>query len=245
MPVPVLARVSMLVMKYVHPAKHSSQHSSRGSPIRRRRGDAAARRDRSSGQVAIPGSDQHGVRVNAHCGGQVHSVVAAQAVGFGEVSRGAGEVRVETNDLQFGTEVLDPVDGATQCRRRDSAFSPGRGCCRSGLGVDQLARHDRFCAIPQLGRERRSWFVEHQLDQGGGVEINDQRRCSRTRSETEPCAVSSSRPLARRRDRCGSRTRPRARRSASGSASPTVESRAIRRPRIVTTTRPPDSTWRR
>lgn len=57
--------------------------------------------------------------------------------------------------------------------------SRGRSC----LGVDQLAGYDRFRSIPQLCGKPGSRLVEHQLDQVRGVEVEDQRRCSPTRSE--------------------------------------------------------------
>jgi hypothetical protein len=172
-------------------------------------------------------------------------VVAAQTVGLGKVSSGVCEAWVETDDIQLSAVLIDPVDRTAQGCRGDPASAMGSGRGSTCLGVNELARNDRFGAIPQLCGKLGSWFVEHQLDQRRGVEVDDQRLCSLTRSETEPSAVSSFRPLARRRDRCGSRTRPRARRSARGSASSTIDSRATRRPRMVTTTSPPEPTCRR
>jgi hypothetical protein len=86
-------------------------------------------------------------------------------MGFGEISGRVREVRIETDHVQLGAELVDPVYCASQRRRSDppSAKGGSRSCPR--LGVDQLARYDRFGAIPQLCGKVGSRFVEHQLDQ--------------------------------------------------------------------------------
>ena len=131
----------------------------------RRRRDAAARGDRSASEVAIPGSEQPRVHLDAQCSGQVDGVIAAQAMGFGQISGSVCEVRIETDNVQLGAEPVDPGDGASQRCRRDPSSAMGRGCGRSCLGVDQLARYDRFGTVPQLCGKLGSRFVEHQLDQ--------------------------------------------------------------------------------
>ena len=75
------------------------------------------------------------------------------------------EVRVETDDVQFCAERVNPVDCAAQRCRSDPASATGGGRGRSRLGVDQLARHNRIGAIPQLGGQFGSRFIEDQLDQ--------------------------------------------------------------------------------
>jgi len=91
--------------------------------------------------------------------------VAAQTMGFGKVSCGVCEVRVETDDIELSAELVDPVDRPAQDCRSDPAPAMGRGRGRSCLWVDELARHDRFGAIPQFGGKLGSRFIEHQLDQ--------------------------------------------------------------------------------
>ena len=43
------------------------------------------------------------------------------------------------------------------------------------------------------GGQLRSVLDDHELDERGGVEVEDQRRCSATKSETGPRAVTSAR----------------------------------------------------
>lgn len=105
------------------------------------------------------------MHIDTQCCGQVDGVIAAQAMGFGELSRSVREVRVETDDVQFRAEPVNPVDCAAQRCRSDPASPTGGGRGRSRLGVDQLARHNRFGAIPQLCGQRGSRFIKHQLDQ--------------------------------------------------------------------------------
>jgi len=117
------------------------------------------------GEVAVPGGQQHRVRLDSQCGGQVDGVVAAQTMGFGKVSGGVCEVRIETDDIELGAELVDPVDSPAQGCRGDPASAMGRGCGGSCLGVDELARHDRCGAIPQFCGKLGSRFIEHQPDQ--------------------------------------------------------------------------------
>jgi hypothetical protein len=64
--------------------------------------------------------------------------------------------------LKFhGTRDILAVQGV----RVNPTLSMGSRCCRSRFGIDQLARHHGFGAIPQLRGQLRSRFVEHQLDQ--------------------------------------------------------------------------------
>lgn len=86
-------------------------------------------------------------------------------MGFGELSGCLREVRVETDGVQFRAEPVNPVYCAAQRCRSDPASPAAGGHGRSRLGVDQLARHNRIGAIPQLGGQFGSRFIEDQLDQ--------------------------------------------------------------------------------
>ena len=74
-------------------------------------------------------------------------VVAAQTMGLGKVSSGVCEAWVETDDIQLSAELVDPVDRTAQGCRGDPAPAMGSGCGSSCLGVNELARNDRFGAI--------------------------------------------------------------------------------------------------
>ena len=84
------------------------------SPRCGRRRDAAARGDGSARQIAISGSQQHRVRIDAQCGSKMDGVVAPQTMDLGKISRGACEGRIETDDIQLSAELIDPVDRTAQ-----------------------------------------------------------------------------------------------------------------------------------
>ena len=86
-------------------------------------------------------------------------------MGLSEVSRGVRQVGVETDDAHLRTERVDSVNRPPQRARVDPASPTCRSRGRPRLGIDQLARHDRFGAIPELCGKFRSRFVEQQLEQ--------------------------------------------------------------------------------
>lgn len=86
-------------------------------------------------------------------------------MGLREVPGVVREARVQTDDVQFRAQLVNPIDRAAQRCLRDPASSIGRCCSGTRLGVNQLAGHDRFSAIPQFGSKGRSRFIEDQLDQ--------------------------------------------------------------------------------
>jgi hypothetical protein len=89
-------------------------------------------------------------------------------------------------------------------------------CGRSTrLGVDEMPRDGRRRAVPQLVDEIGAGLVKDELDQSPGVEVDDQRRCSAMRFDTDPPALIPRLPARRRFGREGSSMSPRARRSAS------------------------------
>jgi hypothetical protein len=116
---------------------------------------------------------------------------------------------------------------------------PRRGQCRARFRVGKDTAGGRV-AVPQLGCDLGAVLGDDQLDQRRGVEVQPQRRCSATSSDTEPRAAT----LARRdeRGRSGKRTSPRRTSSANASSRPIADSRATRLPRRVTTISTPRST---
>lgn len=144
---------------------------------------------------------------------------------------------------RLGVQIVDRADGAAQRVCVDPTSSAGQRRCRTCLWVYELTGRDECGSVPELFGDLRSLLGEDELDQRGGVEVGDQRRCSATRSDTGSSDRSCWCPVLGRLGWVGSRTSPRARRAASGSPSLTGESRATRLPCIVTTTSPPWATW--
>src|SRR3954452_170233 len=121
----------------------------------------------------------------------------------------------------------------------EPAHTLGSGEGGPPLWIGEDARRGGIGTAPQLGRQLGSILDDNELDQRRGVEVEDQARCSETRSETEPVLFTCA-------DRgecvpCGIRTRPRRARASSG-RSPSPLRRATGRPRRVTTISPPPST---
>src|ERR1700684_1066015 len=167
----------------------------------------------------------------------MNCVVAAQGGLLGELAGLACELYVDADERQLPVQRLEALERT--CVR--GGGKPGAApCCRerrATLGVGEDARNPRMRSPPQLARQLRSLLGDHELDERRGVEIKDQRRCSATSSETGPRAFTCARRAAR--CRLGGVTRPRRTRSCRGSLSLTAESRAIGRPRRVTSTSAP------
>ena len=113
----------------------------------------------------VASGEEERAGVGTQRGGEVNSVVAAQTVGLREVSCRVRQLVVETQDAQLGAEGVDHVHSALQGVRVNPTLSMCSRRRRSRFGIDQLARHHGFGAIPQLRGKLRSRFVEHQLDQ--------------------------------------------------------------------------------
>jgi hypothetical protein len=218
----------------------SWRHRAPGS--RRVVGEQPARRARGRVERCVPRGEENVVAVQLQGASEVDGVVAAQGVLGGEVAGVAGQWLVDRDGAQLCVEVLERCDRADVGGFVDTARASRRSERCARLGVDELARDQDAAAIPELDGELGAGFVEDQLDERRRVEVDDQRRWSATRSDTGPAALSRARRVRGPRGSVGSRTRPRARRSARASISSTGTRRATRRPRIVTTTSPPSLT---
>ena len=164
-------------------------------------------------------------------------VVTTQAQLLREVTRLAGERNVNADKEQLVLDRLEVLDGVRVVRRREPTTTLRRGKRSAALRVGEDARRRRVPGIPKLGGKVRAILGDDQLDQGRGVEVEIQRRCSATRSETEPRGLTRAR--FDRRDAVGAVTSPRRTSASSASSLSTAESRAIGRPRRVTTTSEP------
>lgn len=166
-------------------------------------------------------------------------VISTQSQTFGVLSGASCEFLVDADRDQVPEKL--PED-----RERISVLvlpqpvQPSSG--RDGSTALRIGEDARRCGIstlPELSRRLRTVLDDDQLDQRRGVEVEDQARCSETRSETEPVPLT----CADRGERapCGIRTRPRRARTSSG-RSPSPLRRATGRPRRVTTISLPPST---
>jgi hypothetical protein len=156
-------------------------------------------------------------------------VVAAQRKLLSELASLACEMSVDADQRQFALQRLEVIQRAP-VGRGGEAGATSRGCeRRASLRVVEDARDRRMRGSPQLGDQVGPLLGDDQLDERRGVEVEDQRRCSATSSDTNPRAFTRARRAARRR--LGAVTRPRRTRSCRGSLSSTADRRAIGRPR--------------
>ena len=170
----------------------------------------------------------------------MHRGVAAQPELLRKRSGPVSEVIVDADDEQFERQRPELGAGPRVSAGAQPAAAPRSGERSAALRVGQDARRGGRGRVPQRVGKLRAGLGDNELDQRRGVEVEDQRRCWATRSETEPVAFTRSR--RERRGRVGAVIRPRRMRSSIASASPTADRRAIGRPRRVTITAAPNST---
>lgn len=146
-------------------------------------------------QITVPGGHDEVWILDRDGRCEMDCVVAAQRVPFGEFACGSCEGGVEADHVQLIAQLIDASDRAPKGACVDPPASMRRCCCCCArFGVDQLAGGYGFCAIPQLCGNVRTGLVKDELDQCGSVEVDDQRRCSATRSDTGAEAASRLRP---------------------------------------------------
>lgn len=169
----------------------------------------------------------------------MNRVVAAQPEVFGVIAGASRKLLVYADRNQLPVELLEDRERFSMLLIPEPLQAPGSRKGRSPLRVGQNARRCGVCAVPEPGRQLRALLDDDQLDQRRGVEVEDQIRCSETRSETGPVPLTR----AERGDLlpCGIRTKPRWARESSG-RSPSPLRRATGRPRRVMTISPPPST---
>jgi hypothetical protein len=115
---------------------------------------------------------------------------------------------------QFGENIVEVRQSQRVIFHRQSTPT-ARGRQRgASLWVGQDARRDGAGAGPELDRLIRSLLLDDQLDQRRRVEVEGQRRCSATRSETEPVPFTRGRRGVR--GESGMVTNPRRTRSSNG-----------------------------
>jgi len=152
-------------------------------------------------------------------------VGSGQRQRLGELAGLACELAVDPHQHEFALKGLELLSCPAVRVGSQEIGAMGRGERRAALGVTEDAgRHPKLRA-PQLGGHLGAGLDDDELQKRGGVEVEDQRRCSVTSSDTGAPA----RTCARRglRGRAGGVMRPRLTRSASGSSASTADSRAI------------------
>jgi hypothetical protein len=138
------------------------------------------------GEISIPGDKDDFLVTEFECGSEVDRVIATQRQVFGMLAGADGELLIDPDRSQLRVELLkgrEPLPvllfpqapQATGSRQGSSSLRVGKDARRRGIG-----------ATPELGRQVRAILDDNELDQRRGVEVEDQARCSDTRSETEP-----------------------------------------------------------
>ena len=116
----------------------------------------------------------------------MNRVVTAQSQVFGVLASTNRKLPIDADRSQVRIQLLEVCERLAVLISPEPIQSTGSREGRSALGIDKDARRRRMGAIPEFGRQVRAVLYNNELDQRGGVEVEDQARCSETRSETEP-----------------------------------------------------------
>lgn len=227
---------------------HSARGSSHptGSPIvlgqshiSCRWGDAKPTAHRCPSEIAIPG-DEGRLRAEGEGTRKMDGVVATKAKLLGELTGVPSELAVDPDHHQLALKRFEVRDcpaivGGAQAISARCARKRG-----PSLRQDKDIRGHRMPDGPQLGRQLGVRLGYDELDEGRGIEVEDQRRWSATRSETEPRGFTRGALVLR--GTLGSVTRPRRTSAFRDSSLSRAQRRATGLPRRVTTISAPRST---
>jgi hypothetical protein len=144
--------------------------------------DAVGEGGGSPAELAIPASEQVDTRGRPQPaqGGQVDRVVAAQSVRLRELAGLSCGCHVN-HDRRGGRPhpiqlALDSGGG----RARQAASALGGGDCRPQLDITDMGTGQDIDVVAQGRHLVRAALGDDQLDEGAGVGVDDQRRCSTT-----------------------------------------------------------------
>ena len=137
----------------------------------------------------------------------MNSVVATQREGLGELASLVRKFRVDGYPGELAVDRLELGDRALVRGRREASLTSRRRERCAALGVGEDARRGGILARPQLIRDAGPVLGDDELDERRGVEVEDQRRCSATSSDTDPRALTFA--GGRVRGPAGGVTRPR------------------------------------
>lgn len=114
----------------------------------------------------------------------MNRVVAAKPEFFGALAGMPGEILVDTDGYEARLQLREGNQRSFMLVLSQPAVAT---CGREGgptLRVGEDARGCRVGAAPELGSELGPVLDDDELDQRRGVEVEDQARCSATRSDT-------------------------------------------------------------
>jgi len=134
--------------------------------------------------------------------------VSAQFVLLGKLACAPSEWAVDPNKYQLTLQRLELLARPTVPRGAQPTATVGGSERRTTLGIAQDAGCRSKPRAPQLGHQFRAGLDDDELDERRGVEVQDQRRCSATRSETEPRAFTRAWRELRARAGGGDETSP-------------------------------------
>jgi hypothetical protein len=106
------------------------------------------RRDCGGSKGAVPGDDDELGVVDRGRGCEVHRVVAAQRMALGKFSRRSRKRVVESDHVQFATQLVDRLDRGPQRARVDAAIAPRCRRRRSASLLGDEVRHRRRSRKP-------------------------------------------------------------------------------------------------
>ena len=155
--------------------------------------DGEARADRGVAELAVPGHEDRLSGAEREGAREMERVVATQRVLVCELAGVPGERFVDAEGRQFRVQCVELGHRSGVGASSQPLRPARRGQRGTRLGVGEDTGGGRI-ALPQLGCDIRPVLDDDQLDQRRGVQVQPQRRCSDTNSDTDPRAAT----LARR-----------------------------------------------
>jgi hypothetical protein len=137
-------------------------------------------------EISVPGHDNHFLISELEGGGEVNGVIAAKSEVFSVLASATSEILVHRDRDQICLQLLEGSQCLCMLILPQSALAP-RGCqSRSSLRVGKDAGRRWISTAPEFGGQVGAVLDDDELDQRRGVEVENQARCSETRSDTEP-----------------------------------------------------------
>lgn len=201
--------------------------------------DAAPAGQCGAAEIAVP-RDHGGGCAERECAREMNGVVAAELELLGKIAGSSCEHLVDPDRDELGVRRFEVLERPAVGAGAETAGTPRGRQCGASFGIGEDARGDLMARGPKICGKLGAVLDDDELDERRGVEVERQCRCSATRSDTEPRGLTPARRS--RRGRAGGVIRPRRASSWSGSSPVMPASRAIGRPRRVTTMSAPCST---
>ena len=113
-------------------------------------------------------------------------IVATEAQLLGESSSISYETLRDLDQVKLFVQDLEFVDRLPQATLIDPVHAARHGQCCTTFCVDQARRHDPICFDPEPGSDFASRLLDDHGHDCRSIKVNDQRRCSPTKSLTLP-----------------------------------------------------------